>query len=104
MDIALTCGSGFMATILRKPGEEYRSYFDKVPLEKVANSVRHLPSHWISEDGLDVTDDFIRYAMPLIGDGNPDIRIENGLQRFARLNIRFVDKKTPGYIPVRFRK
>ena len=103
VDIAISDGSGYMATILRRPGDKYQPYFDKVPLEKVANSVRHLPSHWISEDGLDVTDDFIRYAMPLIGDGNPDIRIENGLQRFARLDIRFVEKKAPEYIPVRFR-
>jgi 6-phosphofructokinase 1 len=93
-----------MATILRKPGKEYMSYFDKVALELVANSARQIPSHWITDDQLDVTDDFIEYARPLIGDGWPEIVIEHGLQRFARFNIQFIDKKLPDYLPVRFRE
>jgi 6-phosphofructokinase 1 len=52
---------------------------------------------------LDVTDSFIRYARPLIGEDWPQIPIENGLQRFARLDIRFIDRKLPAYLPVRFR-
>ena len=103
VDIGIHDGSGWMATILRKPDREYSVYYDKVPLEEVANSSRMLPSDWITGDGLDVTDDFIRYAAPLIGNGWPDIVIENGLQRFARLIIRFIDKKLPAYIPVRHR-
>ena len=102
--VALQDGTGWMATILRKPGDTYQAYFDKVPLEVVANSARHLPAHWITKDGLDVTDDFVRYAQPLIGDGWPEVAIENGLQRFARLTVRFIDKKLPAYVPVRFRK
>lgn len=103
VDIGIHEGSGWMATILRKPDREYSVYYDKVPLEEVANSARMLPSHWITGDGLDVTDDFIRYAAPLIGNGWPDIVIENGLQRFARFTIRFIGKKLPAYIPVRHR-
>jgi ATP-dependent phosphofructokinase / diphosphate-dependent phosphofructokinase len=104
VEIAFEDGGGYMATILRKRGVgEYQPYFDKVPLEKVANSVRHLPKQWIAENGLDVTDDFIRYARPLIGDGNPDIRIEDGLQRFSRFEMKMADKKLPDYVPVRFR-
>lgn len=103
VEIAIKEGTGWMATILRKPGSSYQVYFDKAPLEKVANSVRYLPDHWITEDGLDVTEDFIRYAQPLIGEGWPEIRIEKGLQRFARFNIEFIEKKLPDYIPVKFR-
>ena len=47
---------------------------------------------------------FIRYAAPLIGDGDPKIPRESGLQRFARFDMRFIDKKLPAYVPVRFRK
>jgi len=101
--IAINEGTGWMATILRAPGNSYKAVFDKVPLEVVANSVRYMPSNWITKDGLDVTDDFIRYAMPLIGDGWPDIKIENGIQRFARFDIKFIDKKLPDYLPVMFR-
>lgn len=103
VEIAMNDGTGWMATILRAEGYPYKAVFEKVPLEKVANSVRYLPSHWITKDGIDVTDDFIKYAMPLIGYGWPDIRIENGLQRFARLEIEFIDKKLPAYVPIRMR-
>lgn len=103
VDIAINEGTGYMATILRKPGKEYAPYFDKVDLETVANSVRYLPDSWIAPSGIDVTDAFIEYAMPLIGDGWPDIPMENGLQRFARLNIRFIDKNLGEYVPCRMR-
>jgi 6-phosphofructokinase 1 len=103
VDIGIHEGSGWMATILRKPEDVYTAYYDKVALERVANSARQLPPHWITEDQLDVTDDFVKYARPLIGDGWPEIVIENGRQRFARFQIEFIDKKLPDYVPVRFR-
>ncbi len=103
VEIAMTAGTGWMSTILRKAGSAYEPFFDKVRLETVANTARQLPAHWISEDRLDVTDEFIQYARPLIGDGWPEIAIENGLQRFARFSVRFIEKKLPTYIPVRFR-
>lgn len=102
--IAMEDGSGWMATILRAPGTEYRAVFDRVPLELVANSERFIPKEWISKDGTDVTDAFVRYAMPLIGDGWPDVETERGLQRFARLDIRFVDKRLDAYVPQKFRQ
>lgn len=103
VDIAMNEGTGYMATILRKPGKEYVPYFDKVDLETVANSVRYLPDSWIAPSGIDVTDAFIEYAMPLIGNEWPEIPMENGLQRFARLDICFVDKKLGDYVPCRMR-
>jgi 6-phosphofructokinase 1 len=104
VQIALKEGTGWMATILRKPGPGYTASFDKVPLQAVANSVRYMPAGWISKDGLDVTDDFIRYAAPLIGEEWPAIPMEKGLQRFARLEVRFIDKRLPPYLPLRFRR
>jgi 6-phosphofructokinase 1 len=101
--VALHDGTGWMATILRKPGPAYKPHYDKVHLLSVANSSRFMPPAWITKDGLDVTDDFIRYAAPLIGEKDPEVPRENGLQRFARLDIRFVDRKCPEYVPVRFR-
>lgn len=103
VEIAMKDGTGWMATILRVTGEVYKACFDKVPLETVANSVRFIPKEWITKDGLDVTDDFIRYAMPLIGKEWPEIELENGLQRFARLDVKFIDKRLPEYIPQRER-
>jgi len=97
VDIARTQGTGWMATILRAPEPIYRALFDKVPLDKVANSHRTLPAHWLTKDGLDVTDDFIRYAQPLIGEEWPAIPLEHGLPRFARFKPLFAEKKLPTY-------
>ena len=104
VEIAMTDGTGWMSTILRRPGSRYQVYYDKVPLETVANSSRFMPPSWITRDGLDVTDDFIRYASPLIGDGNPEVPLEGGLQRFSRFDVRFVDRLCKAYVPVRFRE
>lgn len=103
VEIAMSDGSGYMATMLRKPGINYQLYYDKVPLEKVAVSARQLPKDWLSPDGLDVTDDFIRYAMPLVGQEWVEIPLKNGILRFSRLNIEFVEKKCPEYIPLLYR-
>ncbi|MEI6875619.1 MAG: diphosphate--fructose-6-phosphate 1-phosphotransferase [Spirochaetota bacterium] len=100
VDIAMSEGTGWMATILRRPGPRYEAYYDKADLVAVANSVRYLPRSWIGADGLDVTDDFIAYARPLIGEKSPEIRVEKGLQRFARFDASFADKKLESYQPL----
>ena len=99
VEIAVEDGSGYMSTILREPGPIYRVRYDKVPLEQVANSERHFPGDWISGDRIDVTDDFVRYARPLIGDNWPAIPLVNGRQRFARLEHIFAPQKLPAYVP-----
>ncbi len=102
VQIAMEDGTGYMATTLRKKQDTYEAYFDKVKLEVVANSERFLPDSWITSNGIDVTDDFLKYAQPLIAGGWPDIKIENGLQRFARLDVKFIDKKLAEYKPQAF--
>ncbi len=49
-----------------------------------------------------LTDDFIKYAQLLIQGGWLDIKIENGLQGSARLDIKIVDKKLLVYKPQAF--
>ncbi|MEN6313436.1 MAG: diphosphate--fructose-6-phosphate 1-phosphotransferase [Clostridiaceae bacterium] len=97
--IALEDGTGWMATILRAPGGSYKALFDKVKLEVVANSERFLPKEWLTASRIDVTDAFVDYARPLIQGGWPEIELVGGLQRFARLDIKFIEKKLPGYVP-----
>jgi ATP-dependent phosphofructokinase / diphosphate-dependent phosphofructokinase len=103
VEIALKDGNGYMSTILREPGPIYNVRYDKVPLELVANSERSFPKEWISESGVDVTDEFIAYAMPLIGLSNPSVPLVNGLQRFARIERRFAPQKLPAYVPQELR-
>ena len=99
VEIAAEDGSGYMSTILREPGPIYRIRYDKVPLEKVANSERHFPEEWIAENRVDVSDSFVRYARPLIGDNWPAIPLVDGRQRFARLERVFAPQRLPAYVP-----
>lgn len=127
--VALSHGSGYMATIRRRGGglragakadgseAVYQPFFEHVPLEQVAASARHLPKEWLSKDQTDVTDDFVAYAGPLIGNRWPEMAIEEAgagpgvpagypgprLQRFARLEAAPIAKKLPDYVPVRHR-
>jgi 6-phosphofructokinase len=99
VQIAAEDGSGCMATILLEPGPIYNVRYDKVPLELVANSERSFPEAWIAQNRLDVTDDFLRYARPLIGDSWPAIPLINGRQRLARLKAIFAEPKLLPYVP-----
>jgi 6-phosphofructokinase 1 len=101
--VAAQDGSGYMATILRQPGEIYGVTYDKVPLERVANSERSFPSDWIAKSGADVTDDFVAYARPLIGEGWPSIPLVDGRQRFARIEQIMAAQTLPAYVPQAYR-
>ncbi len=93
--IALSGGNGFMSTIIRKPGGIYKVTYDKVPLDVVANSERKFPQEWISIDKADVTDEFVEWALPLIG---------TPLPHFAKFKEIYVPKKCAEYVPVEYRK
>jgi len=99
VEIAVKEGNGWMATILREPGLIYNVRYDKVPLEKVALSERTFPQEWISSNRYDVTDEFIKYVRPLIGEDWVTVPIINGMQRFARFKKVFAEKKLVDYIP-----
>jgi len=96
--------SGFMSTILRSPGPVYSVRYDKVPLPDVANSERAFPKAWISSSGYDVTDEFLRYAKPLIGDDMISLPMVDGRQRLTRFAPIYADQKLPRYVPQADRK
>ena len=102
--VALEQGSGFMSTILREPGPAYRVRYDKVPLEAVANSERSFPEDWIAPSRTDVTNDFLTYCQPLIGEEWPKVPLVAGLQRFAQLKPIYADAKLPEYLPQGYRE
>lgn len=102
-EIARRDGNGFMATILREPGDVYKVRYDKVPLDVVANSERFFPAEWIAPSRIDVTDAFVKYARPLIGDVWAEVPLENGLPRFTRFQPIFADKKCAAYTPQAYR-
>jgi 6-phosphofructokinase 1 len=77
----------------------YSVRYDRVPLELVANSERGFPEEWIAKGRLDVSEAFVGYARPLIGDSWPAIPLVNGRQRFARLEPVFAESKLASYVP-----
>jgi len=95
--------SGMMATILREPGTAYAVRYGQVPLEEVANSERTFPAAWIDRDACDVTDAYVRYARPLIGEGWPSVPLVDGRMRFARLERVLAPQRLSAYIPEAYR-
>lgn len=53
-------------------------------LTDVANTEKKVPREWINEAGNGVNDAYLDYVLPLI-QGNPEMKYENGLPRFANL-------------------
>ena len=102
--LAVEGQGGFMSTILREPGCIYSVRYDKVPLQEVANSERTFPAAWLNADKTDVTDTFLDYVRPLIGEDWPSVPLVDGRQRFARLKPIFAEKKLPAYTLQGYRK
>lgn len=96
-ELAATGQGGYMSTILRTPGPIYSVSYDKVPLSEVANSERTFPAQWITQEGCDVTDDFIRYAKPLIGSEMLTLPMIDGRQRLTQFAPIYAEKKLAAY-------
>jgi 6-phosphofructokinase 1 len=99
LQLAANGESGFMSTILRNAGPKYGVTYDKVPLADVANSERTFPNKWITGNGTDVSDEFLAYVKPLVGETMVSLPMEEGRQRLARIKPIFAEQKLPRYIP-----
>lgn len=88
-----------MATIRRARGAVYRPEYDALPLAEVATEDRPFPKDWIAPSGVDVTDGFIRYAQPLLGEEPVPVPVTGGRLRFARLKPVIAAKRLPPYTP-----
>ncbi|MCE5258135.1 MAG: 6-phosphofructokinase [Chloroflexi bacterium] len=77
--------TGQMVTILRQPSEVYHIEYGLAPLAQVANKEHVVPMEYINSHGNGVTEEFIRYARPLIG---------GPLKRYARLSKHLVAKRS----------
>ena len=99
VQLAAAGESGFMATMLRNSGSTYGVTFDKAPLPAVANSERSFPDDWIDPNGVDVTDQFLDYCRPLVGEDMVTLPMIGGRQRLARIKRLFADAKLTSYQP-----
>ncbi|MCX7922164.1 MAG: 6-phosphofructokinase [Clostridia bacterium] len=74
----------YMVAFEREEGAEYKCKIKLLNLTDVANTEKKIPREWINAEGNGLTEDFIKYALPLIqGESKPEL--EDGLPRFARL-------------------
>ena len=81
-----------MVCYARKAGDKYECEYKLLPLELAANTEKTVPVEWITNDGTGISDEFVKYALPLI-QGDPECPKEDGLPRFARLKKVLVAKK-----------
>ncbi len=70
----------------------------------VANSERTFPADWITPNGYDVTDAFVRYAMPLVGEDMISLPMIGGRQRLTRFEPIYAQQKLARYVPQGDRK
>ena len=99
VELAASDQGGFMSTILRDAGPIYSVRYDKTPLSLVANSERTFRKDWILPAGNDVSDDFIRYAKPFLGEEMLSLPTEDGRLRMTRFEPIFAEKTLPAYTP-----
>lgn len=66
VELALSGKHGVMPIILRQNQEPYEWTIGDVPLTEVANIEKHLPTHFIREDGMGITQACREYILPLI--------------------------------------
>jgi 6-phosphofructokinase 1 len=89
VELAVQGVSGKMVTLERVSDDPYLCRTGEAKLADVANGEKFLPREWISDDGFFVTEEFIKYARPLIqGEVRP--LIEDGLPKFIRFKKHFV--------------
>ena len=62
----------------------YQCKFKLMPVELAANTENKVPLEWIIDDGTMLSDEFVKYALPLI-QGDCKAPLEDGLPRFAQL-------------------
>ncbi|MBQ3219865.1 MAG: 6-phosphofructokinase [Clostridia bacterium] len=81
-----------MVCYARKEGEKYECEYKLLPLELAANTEKTVPMEWIINNGTGISDEFVKYALPLI-QGEVNMKKEDGLPRFAKLKKVLVEKK-----------
>jgi 6-phosphofructokinase 1 len=54
--------------IIREPGDRYAVHYERTELRNVAKETKSLPAEFITPDGNNVTDAFVKYAKPLVGE------------------------------------
>ena len=78
--------SGMMVAFIREPGDEYKITYQLTDVNEVCNKEKPFPAEWITDNGTNIGEGYIKYALPLIQgkvevplgtDGLPDFVYRN---------------------------
>lgn len=79
---ALRGETGKMVSFIRKQDVPYQIECGLVDVNEVCNQEKTVPLAWITKNGTDISDEFIKYALPLI-QGSPSLPMKDGLPIYA---------------------
>lgn len=82
VNAALNGETGKMVAFARVSGASYEMECKTADVNIICNKEKGVPLDWITNDGSDVSDDFVAYASPLI-QGNVEVPMKDGLPNFA---------------------
>ncbi len=86
---ALNGQTGIMVALIRKNDmDHYKLEFCPVDVNAVCNREKTVPISWISEEGNDMTEEYIHYLLPLI-EGNANPPMKDGLPAYLYRKIKF---------------
>lgn len=80
-----------MVVFERQDSDDYKIEYKTIDLSLAANTEKKVPLHWIINNGTDLSNDFVEYALPLI-QGESKAPLEDGLPRMAKLKKVLVEK------------
>ena len=78
---ALSGETGKMIAFARESSSPYRISYRAQDVGLICNQEKKFPAQWITEDGHDISDGFLAYALPLI-QGEPKRIMEYGLPKY----------------------
>ena len=78
---ALSGETGKMIAFARESSSPYRISCRAQDVGLICNQEKKFPAQWITEDGHDISDGFLAYALPLI-QGEPKRIMEGGLPKY----------------------
>ena len=79
---ALAGETGKMISFRRIDGDTYKMEYGTEDVNQICNQEKTVPLEWITNNGSDIGQAFIDYALPLV-QGSVEVPEENGLPKFA---------------------
>ena len=83
-EAALEGKSGMMVAFIREPGDEYKITYQLTDVNEVCNKEKPFPAEWITDNGTNIGEGYIKYALPLI-QGDSPVKLVNELPAFLDL-------------------